>query len=316
MNKNRGSGKRPPGSKSPGGSRLTGRASTTRLGAASIPPASHLPLETPLSRHAVRLLAVLAEPGAIGRQDRLEDGWILLSRSTSGLSLSAGRFPMEAAELLVRRDLAAWGSEGSAPTSLRITPAGSSHVRRAGAPGDAFLAQHEGVEAGMIVTEEGRDYLLANLRESPLEWLHRRRGRDGRPLIEEEAYQAGERLRVDITLAGMLPGISARWEEPGARSGPGEATDRMVAARQRVRHAFDSVGGDFSDLLTDLCGFLKGLEQIERERGWPARSAKVVVGLALRRLAEHYGLQGSTRGPDDSRGIRAWQAVVIEGGRS
>lgn len=135
-------------------------------------------------------------------------------------------------------------------------------------------------------------------------------------MIDAAAYEAGERLRRDITLAGLLPGVTARWDAPmgGGPAGPADATDRMVAARQRCRHAFEALGSDFSDLLIDLCGFLKGIELIEQERRWPPRSAKVVIRLALARLAEHYGLEAVARGPNASRGIRNWQAVVIEGG--
>jgi len=154
--------------------------------------------------------------------------------------------------------------------------------------------------------------------ESPLDWLRRRKDRNGAPMIDEAAYQAGERLRTDIMLAGLLPGVTARWDAmpSGGPASPSDATDRMIAARQRIRHAFDAVGSDFSDLLMDLCGFLKGLEQIERERGWPQRSAKIVVRLALARLAEHYGIEAAARGPAASRGIKTWRAVVIEGGRA
>jgi hypothetical protein len=82
-------------------------------------------------------------------------------------------------------------------------------------------------------------------------------------------------------------------------------TDLIVASRQRVRQALDGCGPEFAGLLMDVCCFLRGLEEVERERGWPARSAKIVLQLALDRLARHYGL--SNDGPGHAH-VRTWLA--------
>ncbi|MGA7084977.1 MAG: DUF6456 domain-containing protein, partial [Pseudolabrys sp.] len=137
---------------------------------------------------------------------------------------------------------------------------------------------------------------------------------DGRPLIEVHQFQSGERLRADFTRALLMPRTTSNWSNPLAAARPGGGTDRadsltvtIVTARQRVRHALDAVGPEFSGLLVDVCCFLKGLEGIERERAWPARSGKIVLQLALDRLARHYGYASQTRGPVRAK-VRTWLA--------
>jgi hypothetical protein len=274
-----------------------------------------------LSREARRLLTALGQPEICAIVDPTDPASVLVHRRQSGISVGAGRFAHAAAEALVRQDLGCWKQAASGRKALLLTKAGEAHLRRASAPEAdlAFFHQHRETDLASVETETGITRVRVDSDESPLDWLRRRKGRDGAPMIDEASYQAGERLRTDIMLAGLLPGVTARWDgmpKSGGPVSPGDATDRMVAARQRLRNAFDAIGGDFSDLLLDLCGFLKGLEQIERERQWPPRSGKIVVRLALVRLAEHYGIEASARGPAASRGIRAWQAVVIEGGRA
>ncbi len=148
--------------------------------------------------------------------------------------------------------------------------------------------------------------------ESPLLWLARRKGADGRPLIEPHHLQAGERLRADFTLAQMMPRTTSNWHSPIAgrrRDGRAGAspTERALDAKRRTRDALDEVGPEFAGLLLDVCCFLKRLDDVERERRWPARSAKVVLQLALEKLARHYGYQSQANGKARAP-IRIWLA--------
>lgn len=154
--------------------------------------------------------------------------------------------------------------------------------------------------------------VAVDLDESPLAWLARRRARDGRALIAPVQLLAGERLRADFTRAQMMPRMSADWSgvggSGGRRAAPGmNLSEVATAAKQRLSRALEAAGPEFSGLLLDVCCFLKGMEQVERERGWPARTAKIVLGLALDRLARHYGLAAEIRGPERAR-LRSWSA--------
>ena len=89
-----------------------------------------------------------------------------------------------------------------------------------------------------------------------------------------------------------MPRLGANWDAAvatGRRGAPAsDISDIALAARTRVEHAIDAVGPELAGVLVDVCCFLKGLETVEAERGWPVRSAKVVLKAALSALHRHY----------------------------
>jgi hypothetical protein len=174
---------------------------------------------------------------------------------------------------------------------------------------DRFRARHLALARRQIDTEHGAAAVTVDEQESPLAWLARRRGRDGCALIEPHQLQAGERLRRDFTVADLMPHVTTNWDNPLSSGGAAvsNANDTLTDARRRVHAALESVGPEFAGLLLDVCCFLKGLEAVERDQRWPLRSGKVVLQLALERLARHYGYAAETRGPARAP-VRSWLA--------
>ena len=176
-------------------------------------------------------------------------------------------------------------------------------------------ARHLDLARRTIEGPNGPTRVTADEAESPLAWLARRKGRDGRTLIEPVQLLAGERLRAEFTRAQLMPRMTSNWSASVAdgRRGasPTAFTEAVLAARQRVRRALDAVGPEFSGLLLDVCCFLKALADVERERNWPLRSAKVVLQLGLDRLARHYGLAAAVHGRARSE-VRIWLADDVE----
>lgn len=213
---------------------------------------------------------------------------------------------------LLAADLAVRGRGGH----LSITDTGRAHLKRSAAMRssaaiDPFQAQHLDLGHTRVETDSGPSNAMVNEGESPLCWLARRKGRDGHPLIEPAQLLAGERLRAEFTRAQMMPRITSNWSAAvasgrrGAAAGP--VADSLIGARARVRAALDCAGPEFAGLLIDVCCFLKGLADVERERNWPSRSAKVVLQLGLDRLARHYGYRSEMCGRNRSA-VQTWLA--------
>jgi hypothetical protein len=196
--------------------------------------------------------------------------------------------------------------------NIGLTDAGRARLQRMQSGEEPFLLQHGGVVAREKTRNDPIDARLVNEAESPLAWLARRRGPNGRPLIGIDQFQAGERLRADFTRAGLTPRVTSNWVAPiaqGRRSGGDAAasfSDSVLAAKERFSRTLEAVGPEFAGILLDVCCFLKGLEAVERERKWPQRTAKVVLGLALDRLARHYGIKNEIRGPERAK-TRYWR---------
>ncbi|WP_250958344.1 DUF6456 domain-containing protein [Rhizobium sp. CG5] len=170
------------------------------------------------------------------------------------------------------------------------------YLRRAlAAPGDeSFQEQHRMTVADMLLDQGERLAVRRNLDESPLGMLARLREKSGGSYFPAEAMEAGERLAADFHRGGLQPRITACWEPRlsqkarGQRGGQADLADSAMAARDRVTAALRALGPDLSGVALDICCFQKGLETVERERQWPARSAKLMLRTALMALARHY----------------------------
>jgi hypothetical protein len=112
-------------------------------------------------------------------------------------------------------------------------------LRRSEAGDDAFREQHQKRAAQLKDIDGTRRPVLVNEAESPLGWLKSRKDRNGRPLISDSQYEAGERLRTDYWFArqpagdGELVGACAVRAIAARRSGERCDCDE-VAAKERV----------------------------------------------------------------------------------
>ncbi|HET6537050.1 MAG TPA: DUF6456 domain-containing protein [Sphingopyxis sp.] len=135
---------------------------------------------------------------------------------------------------------------------------------------------------------EIRRQVRVNIAENPVDWLA------ARGMVSAQQQQAAEKLRQDFERAGLSARVTMRWNAaPLAKSRSGARADDASLARmdshRRFHAALDAVGPGLVDICWRvICGG-EGISGAEKGLGWPARSGKLVLGMALDRLARFYG---------------------------
>lgn len=132
----------------------------------------------------------------------------------------------------------------------------------------------------------GKRTVTINLAESPLSWLH------ARGHLDDRLFAAGECLRRDYERAQLSSSVTMRWDpvRPGRNQGGArlDPTERQMAARDRFHDAIAAAGRGLEDILWRVVCTGEGLPGAERALEWPARSGKLVLRIALDRVAEFY----------------------------
>jgi hypothetical protein len=267
--------------------------------------------ETVIEREARRILRRLSEPGAVLAIASDLERAAVLRPGPDGQSVRTAVVDRAVAQAFALKDWIACRRPGRV-ASYEITAPGRAALRRmieadarpAGLAEAAtpFADQHRVWGERTVVDGggegDGPRRVRVNLAESPVAVLARRREKDGKPFLTPDLVAAAERLREDFELAQMGPRVAQNWDrfltpgDRGAFRADGGPAAGPAAARDRVAAALRDLGPGLGDVILRCCCFLEGLEVAERRMGWSARSAKIVLRIALIRLRRHYDEQG------------------------
>jgi len=237
-----------------------------------------------------RVVAALAHAGAV------------LGPSGQGYAVfpqgDRRRRPLARASGSLVRMLVAEGALAAVGDGFRLSEAGQASVRRRaatpaiGAHDVAFVAQHAAISAGFVM-ELGRVRAVSRVEGGAgLTRLAALTDASGGPWFSSGELAAARRLREDWERgqAGLTRGSD--WTAPPrgkASHGPGRGPEGVAAAaidaRRRLAQALERLAAPLARLVERVCLEDEGLEAVERSSGWPPRSAKVALKLALAQLA-------------------------------
>ncbi len=130
--------------------------------------------------------------------------------------------------------------------------------------------------------------VTVNLAESPLGWLL------ARGHVSQRQFDAGERLRSDWERGQLGQRVTMAWDAAPVSRGRGGSAETIdlsgaqLDAKRRFEAAVADAGPGLADILWRIVCAGEGMRQAETALGWPARAGKLVLGIALDRIADYY----------------------------
>ncbi|MFD2648990.1 DUF6456 domain-containing protein [Devosia albogilva] len=122
------------------------------------------------------------------------------------------------------------------------------------------------------------------------------------PFLGPHHLEAARRFEALARRAAMGQRVTMSYDPArvggrGAGGGaPSDLPDGAMAGRRSLRRLAEAMPRDCWGVLLDVLVFGKGFGEIETERQWPRRAAKLVLRIGLDQLAAQYGLEAAGEG--------------------
>jgi DNA-directed RNA polymerase specialized sigma24 family protein len=251
-----------------------------------------------LDRETLRALRALTEPDALlVIADGIEDA-VVVSHVEDDRPVRRAVVPRDVAEILALKEWIAGQAKGRL-ARYRITPAGRSELGRLVAATESRKVAAVGEASGQFHPGKGsaRKPRTAGA-EPPLRVLARRKRTDGAPFLTPAMVRAAERFRESYEIARAGGALEADLEPllsgtitlrpPTARGSAAVAVSRDLVALESLVKAVKKIGPELAEAVILACCRETGMEQIEEQLEFPARSGKIILRIALGALQRHY----------------------------
>lgn len=256
-------------------------------------------LETKIDKEAARVLQLLTKASVFLAMSPKMEKAIIVSNTQDAKPRQIASVDREIAEIFRSREWVTGRIENGVGR-FYLSELGLVKLKRLSAlksndAANVFGQQHKDIENRDIFESDGTRRFHINANESPLTALARKRDKHGDYYLTKRMIQAGERLREDFEISQIGPRITQNWDRFLVASARGDyrvdgvdRSDAAEIARARLSKALATLGPGLADIAFRCCCFLEGLERAEKKLEWSARSGKIVLRIALDRLADFY----------------------------